>query len=77
MGSAGAPAVEVVDHGELYEGGEHEGRAGAHPDVNRLQAMLRVFVTSSSCRIKDSWNALLCVDTSFFRKLIIREQKAH
>ena len=33
----GPLAPEVVDAGELDEGGEHEGSANAHPHVDRLQ----------------------------------------
>ena len=32
----GVPPPDVVHDGELYQSGEHEGGAGAHPDVQRL-----------------------------------------
>ena len=32
----GVPSPDVVHDGELYQSGEHEGGAGAHPDVKCL-----------------------------------------
>ena len=33
------PPPRVVDKGEFDQGGEHEGGAGAHPDINCLMVM--------------------------------------
>ena len=41
----GVPPPDVVHDGELYQSGEHEGGAGAHPDVQRLSdAILYFFI---------------------------------